>query len=76
MRRYKRLFEETKEELNAKIEKARLEIKQQQISLENLDTSKQGAFDRKSSIADTIAKQKEIISTAQEKLRTLGKEEK
>jgi hypothetical protein len=73
MKRYKPLFEETKESLNATIEKAKLEIKQQQITLANLDTSKPNASDRKKSIADTISKQKEIISSTQAKIKELGK---
>jgi len=73
MKRYKPLFEETKESLNATIEKAKLEIKQQQITLANLDTSKPNTSDRKKSIADTIAKQKEIISSTQAKIKELGK---
>ena len=73
MRRYKPLFEDTKESLNATIEKAKLEIKQQQITLANLDTSKPNASDRKKSIADTISKQKEIISSTQAKIKELGK---
>ena len=72
MKRYKPLFEYTKESLNATIEKAKLEIKQQQITLANLDTSKPNASDRKKSIADTIAKQKEIISSTQAKIKELG----
>ena len=74
MRRYKPLFEETKESLNSKIEKAELEIKQQKINLDNLDASKSNASDRKKSINDIIAKQKELISATQEKIKTLGKE--
>jgi len=73
MKRYKPLFEDTKESLNATIEKAKLEIKQQQITLANLDTSKPNASDRKKSIADTISKQKEIISSTQAKIKELGK---
>jgi len=73
MKRYKPLFEETEDSLKAKIEKAKLEIKQQQITLANLDTSKPNASDRKKSIADTISKQKEIISSTQAKIKELGK---
>jgi len=73
MKRYKPLFEDTKESLQATIEKAKLEIKQQQITLANLDTSKPNTSDRKKSIADTIAKQKEIISSTQAKIKELGK---
>ena len=73
MKRYKPLFEDTKESLQATIEKAKLEIKQQQITLANLDTSKPNASDRKKSIADTISKQKEIISSTQAKIKELGK---
>lgn len=74
MKRYKPLFEEIKEELNSKIEKARLEIEQQKISLEHVDNSKPGASDKKKSINDAIATQKEIISKAQEKIKNIGKE--
>jgi hypothetical protein len=73
MKRYKPLFEETEDSLKATIEKAKLEIKQQQITLANLDTSKPNASDRKKSIADTISKQKEIISSTQAKIKELGK---
>jgi len=73
MKRYKPLFEETEDSLKATIEKAKLEIKQQQITLANLDTSKPNASDRKKSIADTISKQKEIISSTQAKIKDLGK---
>jgi hypothetical protein len=74
MKRYIPLFEETKESLNATIKKARLEIQQQKISLQNIDNTKPEASDRKQSINDIITQQKEIIARAKEKIKNIGTE--